>query len=205
MPALTYRNALLATLALLACSHAAAASNSHVYAYHGWRVDASQVPDQPRDAVMAPIQKQIDAIETRGIAQDIVEFMRTVPLHVDQVSRDGMPAHYERAKGIDFELDALDPKKPVLLHELLRAFHEQKLRSSDNIINEAYQTSRASGVWPADSAMMKSAQDFFAATATVYLHGAIDTPPFTPGRLNEAQPEYWKWLGEVFDGFRGCE
>jgi hypothetical protein len=207
MPARARQVAFLATLALVACSFAAVASTpSHVYAYHGWHVDASHVPDLSQDSVMAPVQKQIDAIETRGIAQDIVEFMRTVPLHAEKASRDAAPAHSAgKEKGIDFQLDALDPKKPVLLHELLRAFHEQKLRSSDTIINDAYQASRASGVWPADSAMMKSPQEFFAATATVYLAGAIDTPPVTPGRLHEAQPEYWKWLGEVFDGFRGCE
>jgi hypothetical protein len=206
MSARARQRAFLATLALLACSSLAAASSPHVYAYHGWHVDASHVPGLTEESVMSPVKKQIDAIETRGIAQDIVEFMRTVPLHAEKASRDAAPAHYSgREQGIDFQLDALDPKKPVLLHELLRAFHEQKLRSSDTVINDAYQASRASGVWPTDSAMMKSAQEFFAATATVYLAGAIDTPPFTPGRLHEAQPEYWKWLGEVFDGFRGCE
>jgi hypothetical protein len=199
------KTASLATLALLACTSIAIASNAHVYAYHGWHVDASRVPDLSQESVMGPVQQQIDAIETRGIAQDIVEFMRTVPLHADKAGHDGAPAHYEPTKGIDFQLAALDGKKPVLLHELLRAFHAQKLRSSDKIINEAYEASRASGVWPAGSAMMKSPQEFFVATATVYLAGEIDTPPFTPGRLHEAQPEYWKWLGEVFDGFRGCE
>jgi hypothetical protein len=153
---------------------------------------------------MAPVQKQIDAIETRGFAQDILEFMRTVPLHA---VASGAPAHYiDKAKGIDFRVDALDPKKPVLLPELLRAFHEQKLKSSeDGMIARAFQEARASGSWPADTAMMKSPQEFFAATATVYLFGAIDTPPFTPGRVRETQPAYWQWLGEVFDGFRGCE
>ncbi len=53
--------------------------------------------------------------------------------------------------------------------------------------------------------MLKSPQDFFAATATVYLFGDIDTEPFSRGRLHETQPEYWKWLGGVFDGFHGCE
>jgi hypothetical protein len=39
----------------------------------------------------------------------------------------------------------------------------------------------------------------------VYLFGAIDTPPFTPGRVRETQPAYWQWLGEVFDNFHDCE
>ena len=205
MPALTRRFILLATLSLLACNQAAVARDAYVFDYHGWHIDASKVSDQPREAVTTAIQKQLDAIETLGIAQDIVGFMRSVPLRAD-ASHDGAPAHYDRAKGVDFRLDALDPKKPILLHELLRAFQEQKLKANDNtIIANAYQESRDSGVWPANAPMLKSAPDFFAATATVYLFGTIDTEPFTQGRLHEVQPEYWKWLGEVFDGFRGCE
>jgi hypothetical protein len=205
MPALTRRIALLATLSLLACSQAVLARDSYVFDYHGWHIDASKVSDQPRDAVVTAVQKQIDGIETLGIAQDIVGFMRTVPLRAD-ASHEGAPARYERANGIDFRLDTLDPKKPILIHELLRAFHEQKLKASDNaIIANAFQESRDSGAWPANAPMLRSAQDFFAATATVYLFGTIDTEPFTQGRLHQVQPEYWKWLGEVFDGFRGCE
>jgi hypothetical protein len=203
MPALTRRVALLATLWLLACGHAALARDPKVFEYHGWQVDASRVPNESREAVMGPVQQQIDAIERFGIAQDIVLFMRTVPLHVNPSQSE--PAHYARATGIDFRLDTLDPKKPVLLHELLRAFQEQKLGTDNKTVQSAFQEARASGVWPADAGMLKSAQDFFAATATVYLFGTVDTPPFTQGRLHQAQAEYWKWLGETFDGFRGCD
>src|SRR6185503_20028688 len=129
--------------------------------------------------------------------------MRTVPLRADGGA---VPAHYERAKGVGFRVDALEPKKPVLLPQLLRAFQEQKLKPADNeIISKAYEESKSSGKWPADAPMLKSAPDFFAATGTVYLFGTADTAPFTQARLHELQPEYWKWLGEVFDGFRGCE
>ncbi len=203
MPALTRRIAFLAALLLLTCGRAALARESKVFEYHGWRVDASLVPNESREAVMGPVQQQLDAIERFGIAQDIVLFMRTVPLQVNPAQSE--PAHYDRAKGIDFRLDALDPRKPILLHELLRAFQAQKLGADEKTIAKAFQESRDSGVWPADAGMLKSAPDFFAATATVYLFGTIDTPPFTQGRVHQAQAEYWKWLGEVFDGFRGCE
>jgi len=205
MLTLTRRIACFATLALLVCSQAMAKGDSYVFDYHGWHIDASKASDQPLDAVTKAVVKQIDGIETLGIAQDIVSFMRTVPLHA-QGSHDGAPAHYDRATGIDFRVDALDPKKPVLLHELLRAFQEQKFKAPDNtIITGAYQASRASGTWPTTAPMLKSPQDYFAATATVYLFGDIDTEPFSRGRLHEAQPEYWKWLGGMFDGFHGCE
>ena len=195
--------ALPAALGLLFCSQGAVAGES--FDYHGWHIDASKASGQPRDALVSAVQKQIDGIETLGIAQDIVSFMRTVPLHVT-ASHDGAPAHYERATGVSFRSDALEPKKPILLPELLRAFREQKLKPADDeIIAKAYQEARRSGAWPADSSMLKSPQDFFAATGTVYLFGTIDTPPFSQGKLHELQPEYWKWLGEVFDGFRGCE
>jgi hypothetical protein len=206
MPALIRRIAFLATLALLASSQAiASAAGAYSVDYHGWHVDASKVPDQPHEAVVKAVQKQIDGIETLGFAQDIMHFMRSVPLHAN-ASHAGAPAHYDRANGVDFRLDTLDPKKPILLHELLRAFQDQKLKAEENeVIANAYKESRASGTWPASAPMLKSPQDFFAATATVYLFGDIDTEPFTRGRMHEAQPEYWKWLGGVFDGFHGCE
>lgn len=203
MPAVT--RAVLLTLSLLAFARGAAASDPRAFDYHGWHVDASKVVGQPPDAVTKAVQQQIDGIETLGIAQDIVSFMRTVPLHAES-SNDGAPAHYDAARGIDFRVDALEAKKPVLLHELLRAFHEQKLKAEDNkVIANAYKEARDSGAWPASAPMLKSPQDFFAATATVYLFGDIDSAPFSRGRLHEAQPEYWKWLGGVFDGFHGCE
>jgi hypothetical protein len=205
MPTLTRRIAFFATLALLACGQALAKGDSYVFDYHGWHIDASKASDQPLDAVTKAVVKQIDGIETLGIAQDIVSFMRTVPLRAE-ASGDGAPAHYDRAKGIDFRVDALDPKKPVLLQPLLRAFQEQKFKAPDNtIITDAYKAARDSGAWPTNAPMLKSTQDFFVATATVYLFGDIDTEPFSRGRIHEAQPEYWKWLGGVFDGFHGCE
>ena len=205
MSAFTRRIAVLVTLALLAFGQSALASSPRALDYHGWHIDVANASGQPAEAVTKAIQKQIDGIETLGIAQDIVSFMRTVPLRAEG-SRDGAPAHYDRAKGIDFRVEALDAKKPVLLQPLLRAFQEQKLKGDDvAVITNAYKEARDSGAWPASAPMLKSPQDFFAATATVYLFGDIDTEPFTRGRLHEAQPEYWKWLGGVFDGFHGCE
>lgn len=182
-----------------------ATGDSYVFDYHGWHIDASKASDQPLDGVKKAVVKQIDGIETLGIAQDIVSFMRTIPLRADG-GGDGAPAHYDHVKGIDFRVDALDPKKPVLLQQLLRAFQEQKFKAPDNtIIADAYNAARGSGVWSANAPMLNSTQDFFVATATVYLFGDIDTEPFSRGRMHEAQPEYWKWLGGMFDGFHGCE
>ncbi|HTU63648.1 MAG TPA: hypothetical protein VMF89_34530 [Polyangiales bacterium] len=192
-------------LSVLAFARVASASDPQAFDYHGWHVDASQVTGQPLDAVTRIVRKQIDGIETLGMAQDIVSFMRTVPLHAE-APRDGAPAHYDRTHGIHFSVDALEGNEPVLLNALLLAFQEQKLKSEDStVIANAYKAARDSGAWPASAPMMKSPQDFFAATATVYLFGDLDTAPFSRGRLNAAQPEYWKWLGGVFDGFHGCE
>jgi len=205
MPVLARSLSVLVTLSLLTFGHAALASSPGGIDYHGWHIDLSKSPEPASEALTKAIQKQIDGIETLGMAQDIVSFMRTVPLRAE-ASHDGAPAHYDRARGIDFRVEALDAKKPVLLHELLRAFQEQKLRGDDiTVITNAYQEARDSGAWPASAPVLKSAQDFFATTATVYLFGDIDTAPFSRGRLNQAQPEYWKWLGGVFDGFHGCE
>ncbi len=205
MPMLTRRNALLSTVSLLACSRAMAARDSFVFESHGWHVDASRDSHRPHDEVVAAITRQLEIVESRAIAQDILGFMRTVPIWTNPSRRDGLTAHYDRAKGVDVRISDLDPKKPVVLHELLHAFHEQKLGYDAADILRFFEQARASGAWPADAQMMADAREFFAVTSTVYLFGSIDVPPFTQGRMHQAQPEYWTWLGVMFDGFRGCE
>jgi hypothetical protein len=202
---LTRRNALLSTLSLLACSRALAARDSYIFEYRGWHVDASRDSHEPRDAVVAAITRQLEIVENLGIAQDILGFMRTVPIWTDPSRREGGPAHYDRAKGVDIRVSELDSKKPIVLHELLHAFHEQKLGFDNAEIIRFFERARASGAWPTDARLMADAREFFAVTSTVYLFGSIDVPPFTQGQLHQAQPDYWTWLGVMFDGFRGCE
>ncbi len=205
MPVLTRRNALLSTLSLLAGSRAMASHESFAFEYHGWRVDASRDSHEPHDAVVAAITRQLEIVERLAIAQDILGFMRTVPIWTNPSRRDGGPAHYERVKGIEVRVSDLDPKKPIVLHELLHAFHDQRLRYDEADIVRFFEQSRASGAWPADAQLLADAREFFAVTSTVYLFGSIDIPPFTQGHLHQAQPEYWTWLGVMFDGFHGCE
>ncbi len=205
MPQLTRRTALLSTLSLLACSRAVAARDSSVFEYHGWHVDASRDSHEPHDALVAAIARQLDMVESRAMAQDILMFMRTVPIWTNPSRRDGPPAHYDRAKGVEVRVKDLDSKKPIVLPELLLAFHDQKLTDGKADIVRFFEQARASGEWPADARMLADARAFFAVTSTVYLFGNIDIPPLTPGHLRQAQPEYWTWLGVLFDGFHGCD
>ncbi len=205
MPVLSRRDALWSTGLLLAFSGSVLARESYVFESHGWHVDASRDSGEPRDVVVAAIARQLEIVQGRAMAQDILGFMRTVPIWTDPSRRDGGAAHYDRAKGVDVRVRELDPKKPIVLHELLRAFHEQKLGYGQPKVLKFFEQARALGAWPADATMLTDAREFFAATSTVYLFGTIDTPPFTQAQVRAAQSEYWAWLGELFDGFRGCD
>jgi hypothetical protein len=205
MSVFTRRSALLSALVLLACCRAVVAGESYVFEYHGWHVDASRASSQPRDAVVAAIGRQLDIVENVAMAQDIRNFMRTIPIWVDPSRHDGGPAHYDRSKGVDVRVSELDVGKPFVLRELLHAYQEQRMKSAEPEIQRYFQQARTSSPWPADAEMLRDPGEYFAATATVYLFGNVDRPPFSQGRLLEAQPEYWYWLGTMFDGFHGCE
>jgi hypothetical protein len=44
----------------------------------------------------------------------------------------------------------------------------------------------------------KDVQEYFAVTASLYLWGHVDRPPFTRDNLKGRQPDYYAWLGQLF-------
>jgi hypothetical protein len=205
MPVLTRRSALLSTLSLLVWGGSVAAHEPYVFDYHGWHIDASRVSKEPREPVVSAISRQLDIVQRLAIAQNVLGFMRTIPIWADTSQGDGGPAHYERANGVGVRFRDLDEQHPSVLHELLAAFQERQLGDAQADVQKGFAQARASGVWPADADILKDVRAFFATTATVYLFGNIDGSPYTQGRLREALPQYWVWLGEEFDGFHGCD
>lgn len=88
------------------------------------------------------------------------------------------------------------------LHGLryLHAHHDQKLplgfRNAD--ILELYRRAAAYRMYPPDSYMMKSPSEYFAMTASVYLHRSAAREPYTRESLVRKQPVYARWLSQEF-------
>jgi hypothetical protein len=74
-----------------------------------------------------------------------------------------------------------DGQNPVILHELLHAFHNrlmpQGFQNSGILVH--YNLAKSKQVYPADAYLMTDQKEFFAVTASVFLYGKDDKEPFT--------------------------
>ncbi|HZR71754.1 hypothetical protein [Bradyrhizobium sp.] len=90
---------------------------------------------------------------------------------------------------------------PVMLHELLHAYHHKLMGSGfDNLgIKAMYAKAVSTNAFPKDEYVMTNAHEFFAVTASVFLagKGALSEPK-TRAALKEKMPKYYKFLVELF-------
>lgn len=180
-----------------------AAADPLIFNYHGWQVDLTNArgAEAPQDMVRA-IERQLDIVEHAGLKPQTLQFMRGIRIWADPTRGRFGPGHYGRASGVDLRVKGLDPDKPIILHEFLHAYHDQQL--PNGFANQQVQQyfDRAQGLWPPDSYMMSNNREFFAVTASVYLFGDIERPPFSRAQLAMKQPLYYRWLAELFDDGR---
>ena len=90
---------------------------------------------------------------------------------------------------------------PILLHELLHAYHRLRLPGGfqNQDILTFYQRARDTpGLFPAHSYMLSNVNEYFAMTASVFLHGSAARDPSTRANLKTKQPVYYQWLEKVF-------
>lgn len=90
---------------------------------------------------------------------------------------------------------------PVLLHELLHAYHAKLMpQGFDNLGIRAYHADASSKqVFTKKDYAMKNHKEFFAVTASIFLAGKESIhEPHTRARLKEKLPEYYKYLVELF-------
>jgi len=90
---------------------------------------------------------------------------------------------------------------PVMLHELLHAYHNKLVGSGfENLgIKAMYAKAVSQNVWPKEEYAMSNPQEFFAVTASVFLAGkGTISEPKTRAALKEKMPKYYKFLVELF-------
>jgi len=101
-------------------------------------------------------------------------------------------------------------QRPVILHELLHAYHAKIL--PQGIQNPAvllhFDLAKTNQLYPAGAYLMTNEREFFAVTASVFLYGKDDQEPFTRSKLKEKQPDYFNYLVWLFgfnpDGVPGA-
>jgi hypothetical protein len=182
-------------------SAALAAPTDGKASYRGFTVDVSTIAGTPNyNAVIASVAHQIDIVADCGAKPEIIRFFQSQVIILAPPTAQG-PGHFSaKQPGITISNVALAPQKPILLHELLHAYHFHVLpgafRNAD--VLTYYNRARRGRRYQPDAYVLKNVQEFFAVTASLYLWGSVDRPPSTRERLKTAQPAYYAWLGQLF-------
>lgn len=198
--------ALIVLLLFLSLAQAAepdSQSSSSMIEYHGFHINTFQLSEDQRATVLPSILKQLDIVESVGLPVDVLRFLRGVPLAVDASMR-GNPGQYTNQAGswlVAIRPMVFPENKPILLHELLHAYHFKVLTLNNQEILDAYQKAKQSDMYPSNfqsSHFLENAKEYFAITGTVYLFGAIQQPPFNCDVLSRSEPEYVAFMTKTF-------
>lgn len=184
---------LVFTSALLAAVPPVAADAAATVDYHGFRFDTTAIdgrPDEP--ALVEGAKAQVDIVESVGLTQDTLAFLRRYTIHLASGSGGG---HFGR-DGVSINLTSHADDRPILLHEEMHAFEAGRLPGGiDNpAMRRFFARAQTPGLWPAGSYMLKNAREFFAMTTSVALYGHAARPPFTREALAQKQPNYLAWI-----------
>lgn len=178
----------------------------HADSYHGFSIDQSARPLAPD--VMASLTAQLDIVDAVGLPPAVLAALKTTPIIVDPALRGnpGIFAVRGGAGAVYVQPIAFPANKPILLHELLHAYHFGTLGLERPEIVQTYERTRDSNLFPPQfkaSHFLENRKEFFAVTGTLYLFGDIQQPPFTCNALARLDPDYQAFLAAQF-GVHTC-
>jgi hypothetical protein len=167
--------------------------------YRGYRIEMGQdVPNAEIGQLRQAAEHQVDIVEATSLDEGTKAFLRRFPVVVRSGSGEG--SHYSGGDSVTIAVE--DPKddRPILLHEYMHVYHFRKLpggRNNPDILTY-YRRARDGGFYPAGSYVLRNQGEFFAMTASVYLHGRLAREPFTRDELRQKQPVYFRFLNHLF-------
>ena len=174
-------------------------------AYKGFTVHEEECSGLPQlDAMVSQSKQQIDIASGVGESEDLLHFFQglRITLKPTQIPG-GTPGLYLGAPTREVDIYSsimVTGHKPVLLHEMLHAYHDQRLpdgfRNAE--ILRYYLTAKSRHLFDGKSHMMSNEREFFACAATTYLFGVTAQEPFTRERLKQCDPEFYSYLQSLF-------
>jgi hypothetical protein len=172
--------------------------------HRGFSADFSHINDSPeKDTIIKAIKRQIEIVAKVKISQDDLRFFKSVSIVMLPASS-GTPGVYGSVKKTVF-LKARDlaSDRPILLHELLHAYHHQKMTDGFQNAQVRVFYEEAKNKYPnfRDEYFLSNDREFFAVTASIYLFGDIPQPPSKRSTIKKAQPEYYRYLETLFERF----
>lgn len=182
-------------------------AGSSVYAqdgeinHRGFKVDVSQIKDAPqKDTIIKAVKRQIEIVEQIKLSEEDLNFFKSIPV-VMLPADSGTPGVYGGIKRTVF-LKARDlaPQRPILLHELLHAYHHLKIADGfqNARIRAFYEEAKSKYPDFQNEYFLSNAREFFAVTASIYLFGDIPRRPSSRSAIKKAQPDYYLYLQTLF-------
>jgi hypothetical protein len=192
-----------------ATAHCQSAGEQDVSVMHGFHVNYAQVGSRAFRRMESSLERQFGIVEEANLPAAVLEYFKTVPvLIVPKLTTGFGRARVDMGRQI-VELKAADlPRdRPILLHELLHAYHGQKLGPTP-IIRDSYQHAKQSSIYPkryTDAHFLSNPREYFAVIGSIYLYGKkIDQPPYDCELTAKHQPKFITFLAEQF-GPRECK
>jgi len=165
------------------------------------KVDVAAVASNPNlQQMLDSLSRQIEIVDLAVPDPAKNAFFKSIPLAWPaNAPASGDNAAYGAGR-VQLLSQIYSSEKPVLLHELLHGYHEQRLANgfANTDIQRLYEQAKASGQFPADSYMLSRVGEYFAMMGSVYLHGSAARDPFTRQAVKEKQPEFYAWMEKEF-------
>lgn len=191
-----------ATLGLYAIgkSTAATASPADRLSSFGFTLDFTQASaaGDARAQLLANLNRQLQAIHQLPLSETFGRFIVSQPIVVDREL--DVPGAYRRGVGVRVPAGFPAEAGPVILHELVHAFHDQKLAGGwKNPTPIAFHHDAvARRLYPARAVAMRNAIEYLAYCATAVMVGTIERAPFTRAAVRQNQPDFEIWIAATF-------
>jgi len=192
--------AVLALLLAGSVSHAAPQPARRVLDVRGFQVDATYVSNKQVEAIFATLVKQLEIVDSVGVPERVATFFKTVPIVLNPASN----AEYAQVDGrwvVSIGPESqLPDNKPIVLHELLHAFHHQVLMQPTPEIASAYAQAVRKRIYPAKYAQahfLENGREYFAVIGSIFLFGTIQQPPYNCGIAMREQPDFIAYLSRI--------
>lgn len=191
----------LAGLALALADFVSAAQT-----YRGFTIDDSAVRKAPNlEALLGATKEQIDLVHAVGLPADVLAFVQEVKFELVPAGtfKRPTPGRYTGRGAQSVQVSAAivsASHKPVLLHELMHAYHDQRVPQGfrNRVILGFYQQAKGLSAYATRSHMMQNDREFFACAATTYLFGVTAQEPFERSKVRNAQPAFHDYLKQLF-------
>lgn len=203
MRALTFLCAMLFGLTTAAAVAADGNTPPNAVQIRGFTVEYGAVGLDKLQKMQSSLEHQMEIVERSGVPPATLQFFQSVPVVMVKDLDTGFGhANLDENHRQVVELKAakLPADRPILLHELLHAYHGQKLGPTP-MIRDSYRQAVQSGVYRryAKAHFLEAPNEYFAVIGSIFLYGKrIDQPPFDCALTAKYQPQFIAFLTEQF-------